>query len=1069
MSGSPFRVLGIALALFLFLTPHADAQQREAGGPAAIQAANARIPLTKATPPSAARVLAPDSIVYDDRNATPDDFLGFGSATGFYAATRFTTSSAFTLTGTRFAYRTEMGTQDLAIAVYDDAAGPNSPTGGNLLFFGSGSALSPDGRFIAVSFDPVPEPFQAGESFFIVVGFLDVPFPMGTDDEGTGNYTGRCFFSGTSAPNDWTALGDILGNGQQDAWVLRALGDSGGGGGNVPDIAVTPSSLAATLPAGASTTLSLTIGNTGAGSLWWNAAATANRPAEAEPSLPVAERYGASPSASDFAVLRAIAQRKGSVSVIVGLNTAFRPEGELGRFDAVAQQREQIASAREALLGRLAAYDVQAVKTYETVPYVAMTVDAAGLDALAADPGVYDVHEDVLYRTSLAQSTAIVGAPAAWQQGFSGVGQTVAVLDTGTEVGHPFFGGRAVAEACFSSIEPGVAQSNCPNGQTEQIGPGAAAPCSIDGCNHGTHVSGIAVGRGNAFSGVGRDANLIAVQVFTTIIDAQICGGQAPCALSATSDQMRGLEYVYGQRNTFAIASINMSIGGGRFTSACDDNPLKPVIDNLRAAGIATVIAAGNEGFTDSMGAPACISTAVSVGSTQDGSGGTIVDAVSPFSNSSADLDLLAPGQVITSSMPGGTFGDLSGTSMAAPHIAGAWAVLKGQRPQASVTEILNAIASTGVSITDPRNNIARPRLQLDAALNGGGGASWIAVTPNSGTTAPGASSTLTVGLSAIGLQAGTYTGAVVITSNDPDEATVTVPVTLTVEGGGTGGGVLTYLTDNDTQNAFTTQGGGYVHGTNEFTDLGKAVAFEVPGGGMLEGVDVYLSARAATPALVAYTLKVYGGTATTGPQGSPLFSQIYTLADAQVDGDPATPSPPTELRFAPISVPASFFVSIEFAAPYGTDDFTIAATQPLGSPSPFEWELWSDNTWHNMSQAWFQNADDGWHMWVEALMGNVVANEGESGIPEQVALEPNYPNPFAPSTTIRYALPRASDVRLEVFDALGRRVATLADAEQAAGTHEVTWDARGLASGIYVARLTAAGAVETQRMTLLR
>jgi hypothetical protein len=788
-----------------------------------------------------------------------------------------------------------------------------------------------------------------------------------------------------------------------------------------------------------------------------------------EPALPAAARYGASPAASDFAALRETARRTGSVAVIVGLNTAFRPEGELGRFDAVDRQRTGIASAREALLDRLAAYDVRSVKTFETVPYVAMTVDAAGLDALAADPGVYDVHEDALYPTSLAESTAIVGAPAAWQQGFSGAGQAVAVLDTGTDTGHPFFGGRAVAEACFSSSQAGVAVSNCPNGQTQQTGPGAAAPCGVEGCNHGTHVAGIALGRGPAFSGVGRDASLIAVQVFSTIIDAQICGGQAPCTLTATSDQMRGLEYVYGQRNTFAIAAANMSLGGGQFTSACDDSPLKPVIDNLRAAGIATVIASGNDSFTNAMGEPACISTAVSVGSTQDGSGGTIVDAISPFSNSSAGLHLLAPGETITSSMPGGVFGVLSGTSMAAPHIAGAWAVMKGQRPQASVTEILNAIASTGVPISDPRNGLIRPRLQLDAALNAGGGTSWIAVTPGSGTTAPGASSTLSVGLSAVGLQAGTYTGTIVITSNDPDEAAVTVPVMLTVEGGGTGGGTLTHLTDTDTQNAFTTQGGGFVHGTNEFTDLGKAVAFEVPGGGLLEGVDVYLSARAPTPTLVSYTLRVYGGTAASGPQGGPLFSQIYTLADAQVDGDPATTSPATELRFAPVAVPASFFVSIEYAAPYGTNDFTIAATQPLGAPSPFEWELWSDNTWHNMSQAWFQNADDGWHMWVEALMGNAVANESQSGMPEQAVLEPNYPNPFAPSTTLRYALPRASDVRLEVFDALGRRVAVLAEGRFEAGSHTATWEARGLASGVYVARFSADGVVASRRMTLVR
>jgi hypothetical protein len=471
------------------------------------------------------------------------------------------------------------------------------------------------------------------------------------------------------------------------------------------------------------------------------------------------------------------------------------------------------------------------------------------------------------------------------------------------------------------------------------------------------------------------------------------------------------------------------------------------------------------------MGSPACISTAVSVGSTQDGSGGTVVDAVSPFSNSSSVLDLLAPGQFIESSVPGGFFGVLAGTSMAAPHVAGAWAVLKQQNPQASVTEVLDAIASTGVPITDTRNGITRPRLQLDAALGGSGGPDWLAVTPTSGTTAAGASSAVTVTLSAAGLSNGTYSGSVVLTSNDPDEPAVTVPVTLTVEGGGSPGGVLSHLSGTDTQNTYTTQEDGYVHGTNEYGDRGKAVAFEVPAGmaRSLIGVDLYLSARHPSPVLASYTLRIYGGTAATGPQGAALFSQTYALADAQVDADPNTPSPATALRFGAVTVPEAFFVSVEYDGPYGQNDFNIASTELLGAASPYEWERWEDGTWHNMSDAWFQNGSDGWHMWVEALMGTTVAGEPGLELPERPTLHANYPNPFSASTVVRYALPRALDVRLEVFDALGRRVATLAEAEQTAGVHEVTWDTHALASGVYVARLVAGGAVETRRLLLLR
>ena len=113
----------------------------------------------------------------------------------------------------------------------------------------------------------------------------------------------------------------------------------------------------------------------------------------------------------------------------------------------------------------------------------------------------------------------------------------------------------------------------------------------------------------------------------------------------------------------------------------------------------------------------------VSVGSTDDGSSGrdgseTTRDAVSDFSNSSPELDLLAPGRWITSSYPENYFATGYGTSLAVPHVAGAWALLKSGAPNASVDQVLSALQSTGVSVTDSRNNITRPRIQVDAALN---------------------------------------------------------------------------------------------------------------------------------------------------------------------------------------------------------------------------------------------------------------------------------------------------------------------------------------------------------------
>ena len=83
--------------------------------------------------------------------------------------------------------------------------------------------------------------------------------------------------------------------------------------------------------------------------------------------------------------------------------------------------------------------------------------------------------------------------------------------------------------------------------------------------------------------------------------------------------------------------------------------------------------------------------------------------------------------------------------------------------------------------------------------------------------------------------------------------------------------------------------------------------------------------------------------------------------------------------------------------------------------------------------------------------------------------LEQNYPNPFNPSTTIRYGLPSRSHVTLTVVNTLGQEVATLVQGEQEAGFHEAVFDATGLASGVYLYRLTAGSYVETRKLVLVR
>ena len=99
-----------------------------------------------------------------------------------------------------------------------------------------------------------------------------------------------------------------------------------------------------------------------------------------------------------------------------------------------------------------------------------------------------------------------------------------------------------------------------------------------------------------------------------------------------------------------------------------------------------------------------------------------------------------------------------------------------------------------------------------------------------------------------------------------------------------------------------------------------------------------------------------------------------------------------------------------------------------------------------------------------------LVANEPEApGLPTTFALLPAYPNPFNPSTTLRYDVPKAGPVRITVLDALGREIALLVNEQHTAGRHEISFDAQGLPSGTYIVRMQADATLQAQRLTLLR
>lgn len=434
----------------------------------------------------------------------------------------------------------------------------------------------------------------------------------------------------------------------------------------------------------------------------------------------------AAPASFEELVTRARAD--GSVNVIVqlALDQVYRPEGELSALE-LQQQRARIATTGNQVLAALSGQDYVLGYQYESTPALSMRASEGTLLTLRDLQEVGRIVEDALEAPTLEDSTVVIGAPSAWSLGYDGSGMAVVILDTGIDGSHEFFKNangqsRIISEACFSLAGgAATAVSLCPNGTPQQTGAGAA-DVNIDACNggplcrHGSHVAGIAAGySAGSRKGVAPNANIIAIQVFSRFDDPDACGSSgAPCVLSYQSDQLAGLERVNNTlRHLHDVTSVNISIGGSREYSACDGDSRAAVIGSLRSANIATAVSSGNNGYTDSVTSPACISSAVAVGNT------TKADEISPGSNMSTMVDLMAPGTLINSSVPGGGYAALTGTSMAAPHIAGAWAVLRQIDSLISTDDLLDIVSSTGVPIADtrPGGTVTKPRIDLIEAI----------------------------------------------------------------------------------------------------------------------------------------------------------------------------------------------------------------------------------------------------------------------------------------------------------------------------------------------------------------
>lgn len=429
-------------------------------------------------------------------------------------------------------------------------------------------------------------------------------------------------------------------------------------------------------------------------------------------------------SADGYTALRSKAEKTGSVRIIVKVDAPFSAD-TAATGEAASNQRAGIRSSQDQLLTALGSARKTPMQSYKYkhTPYMAMTVDASTLDAILQSDHSVTVHEDMRHRPTLDKSVPLIGANTLQEAGLTGSGYAVAVVDTGVDKNHPFLKGSVVSEACYSSNDKASKSTSvCPKKVAGSTATGSAMPyagvCPSGSCDHGTHVAGIVVGRSNVAGspgpGVAPEADIIAIQVFSRIDSVAACqtsGDRSPCVTTWDSDLKKALDRVIELSATMKIAAVNMSLGGGKHTSNCDSDPLKEDVDILRAAGIATVAAAGNTGYCGAIENPACISSVVSVGATDS------TDNVKDFSCSATFMTLLAPGAEINSALPNKRYKSENGTSMATPHVAGVFALLKQGKPTATVDELVAALTSTGPNVTDQKcTSVTKRRVDVNEA-----------------------------------------------------------------------------------------------------------------------------------------------------------------------------------------------------------------------------------------------------------------------------------------------------------------------------------------------------------------
>ncbi len=352
-------------------------------------------------------------------------------------------------------------------------------------------------------------------------------------------------------------------------------------------------------------------------------------------------------------------------------------------------------------ISSLQANEFKKENTYSTISAISGKITKKGLRKLMDNPDII-VEYDWPAHITLQDSLGVINATRTHSNpGITGKGETVCIIDTGINYTHPDLGGCTQTQFLAGNCSKVLAGFNyCAN---EDCSLTSNDP--MDNNGHGTHVAGIVAANGS-IRGVSPDSKIVAIKVFNSV------------GTGVFSDITAGIDWCVNNATKYNISVISMSLGTlSVFSNYCDSSftSTTNAVNNAVGKGISVIAATGNDYNKQSISSPACIYNVTSVGSTSKS------DIISDFSNSNSITDLLAPGGSINStSMSGYTI--LSGTSMATPHVAGAFALLRQYKRSDNNTNLTPVqmqiiFNATGKVVQDVNNSLNFSRIDVFKAI----------------------------------------------------------------------------------------------------------------------------------------------------------------------------------------------------------------------------------------------------------------------------------------------------------------------------------------------------------------